>query len=1330
MRELTLKLSNIHSVLLSNDFTRAEDSGVWCPPVLPDFAYSDGDEAENYVWQTIRAAGDVSVNSNELAKAIKDWPSTYHLSARRSNLLRPFKSWFAGKRVLEIGCGCGAITRFLGEMGAEVVAVEGSLRRASIARQRTRDLENVEVICSPSDRLPDLGQFDAVLLIGVLEYARVFLGPDGQQEMLAFCRARMLPESKLFIAIENKLGIKYFAGANEDHVNLPMYGINNAYHEHGVVTFGRQELTGLLHDAGFTDSQTYLPLPDYKLPVSMVTPLGWREHAESLGPLAVESAHKDKQVIAENLFSLEQGISNIWKNGLAADLSSSFLMVCSQQPQDTITENVAAYHYSDSRLPQYCKEIQFTHLEKGKLTITPDGPSLETGNTNPVHHIGGESQFYSGTSLWSGLTYIVNRPDWLIAEVGDWARGWVNELLLSADKVSDTLDKTLPLPATYQDALPFNMIRQESGKVIYFDQEWIANEPISMGYIAFRGVFHSLLRITSFASTRFYHNNNLGRFTLDVLQSIGFDCDEQDLDAYLHQEARFMAFVQLKEEKQIYPVLRDVFCKFRAPSFAALREEGEKAVGALAELQETLDEAKTLLTEKEALLQQLEQEQQAQAQILAQQAQLIERQNHDIAQLLGSASWKISSPLRVVGRRVPMSMRAPAKRLFIRCFYIGQSLKVKTGKVLRRGKAALSARLAHSPTARQLKQKSRSAARSLYYKVPERHKGRLLSLAMKVRPGWFLHHPAYQQQAYRENLAAGTALQQPAFFNREPDGHYHLAARPADYVYIPAAKPHYFNEIVDGFAHKPTFSIIVPIYNTPLDLLELMVNSVRSQWYPEWELILANDASPDPAITPALNAFDDPRIKVVQLEENQGIAGATNVAIDNATGEYIVFLDHDDELTDDCLFELVKCINAEDPDFIYSDEDKFTPEGNFSQPHFKPDWSPDTMMGTMFTCHVACVRLSVARQLGGLRSEFNGCQDWDFILRLTEITDKISHIPKVLYHWRIIPASVASDMTAKPYVLAASRAVRESALARRGLKGTVEELPNYPGYFRVNYAVSNDPLISIIIPTRDNHEVLARCIDSILAKSRYPHYEIVVVDNGSRKPETVAYLAGLADQPNIRMLRHDKPFNFSELNNRGVEAAQGSILLFLNDDTEVLQEDWLERMAGYAQLKHIGAVGAKLVYGDQHTLQHSGVLNLQNGPMHAYMRQHKDHPGYFLRNQIEYNWLAVTGACLMVERAKYEQISGFDETFPVAYNDVDLCMKLVENGFYNVMCQSVTLVHHESVSRGLDHMDAEKVARLHRELSHLYSKHPHYFQYDPFYNVNFAPNGYNFEIMQ
>ncbi|WP_250657395.1 glycosyltransferase [Alkalimarinus coralli] len=582
--------------------------------------------------------------------------------------------------------------------------------------------------------------------------------------------------------------------------------------------------------------------------------------------------------------------------------------------------------------------------------------------------------------------------------------------------------------------------------------------------------------------------------------------------------------------------------------------------------------------------------------------------------------------------------------------------------------------------------------------------------------------------------ATGFGTFQPAFTGSaaivKSDEGYSLATSSAGYTYIPPRKPANMMEIIGDKSAAPLFSIVVPLYNTPLDLLEKMIGSVESQWYPHWQLILADDASPSASVKDYLKNITHPSIELLYLEENQGIAGATNAAIDQARGDYIVLLDHDDELTDDCLFELAKCIKRDNPDFIYSDEDKIDPDGSFTQPHFKPGWSPDTMMSTMYTCHVACIRKSLLNEVGGLRSQYDGCQDWDLVLRITEATNRISHIPKVLYHWRIIPASIAADLSAKPYALEASKNVRLDALKRRGLIGELEAVSQVDGYFNVVYDLQNEPLISIIIPTRDNVKVLRRCIESIFKKSSYRSFEIIILDNGSIEKECLDYFEEVSQQEDVSVIRHDAPFNFSELNNIGAQEAKGELLLFLNDDTEVISADWLERMGGYAQLSHIGAVGAKLLYPEGNKIQHAGVLNLQDGPGHAFIRQDCDTPGYYMRNLLEYNWLAVTGACLMMEAKKFHSVGTFNEAFPVAYNDVDLCMRLCDQGLFNVVCQSVRLTHYESVSRGIDNIDPEKVARLKRELQALNEAHPQYFQYDPFYSVNLHPNGINFEVPQ
>lgn len=548
------------------------------------------------------------------------------------------------------------------------------------------------------------------------------------------------------------------------------------------------------------------------------------------------------------------------------------------------------------------------------------------------------------------------------------------------------------------------------------------------------------------------------------------------------------------------------------------------------------------------------------------------------------------------------------------------------------------------------------------------------------------------------------------------------------YVYSEPKIPADFREQMNVMGQHPLFSIVVPVYNTNPDIFKAMFDSVCSQWYSHWELILVDDASPDPEIRNFLEKIDHPQVQVIFSEVNRGISGATNIALEAASGEFVVFLDHDDELTVDCLFELAICINRDQPDFIYSDEDKKEADGECKDPFFKPDWAPDTLMSIMYTCHVSCVRKSLINEIGGLRSEFDGSQDWDFILRYTEKTKNISHIPKVLYHWRISPQSVASGIGAKEYALKTMCLVREAALKRRGMAGSIEPIAHTPGFFRVNYHLMGTPKISIIIPTKDNTKILRQCLDSIQKNSHYRRFEVIILDNGSKTQEALGYFHEIEQKYGYSVIRHDEPFNFSRLCNIGANAAKGDLLLFLNDDTELISADWLERMGGYAQLSHIGAVGAKLIYPGGQFIQHAGVINLAIGPSHAFLRAPADSPMDFMRNLLEYNWIAVTGACLMIEKKKFGKIGGFDEKFPVAYNDIELCFRLVKQGYFNVVCQHVKLIHHESLSRGDDSIDIEKRKRLQRDLKELYAKHPYFYQHDPFYNPNLHPGSLFFEI--
>ncbi len=530
----------------------------------------------------------------------------------------------------------------------------------------------------------------------------------------------------------------------------------------------------------------------------------------------------------------------------------------------------------------------------------------------------------------------------------------------------------------------------------------------------------------------------------------------------------------------------------------------------------------------------------------------------------------------------------------------------------------------------------------------------------------------------------------------------------------------------ETFEYNPKISVIVPVYNCPDKFLIPCIESVLDQTYMNIELCLSDDNSPDEHVRETMRKYEnDPRVKCVYRKENGHISLNSNSAIEVADGEFIAFLDCDDTLSPNAIYEVVKAINEAkkkgiDLDFIYSDEDKIDDEGkNRHMPHFKPDWSPDTMMSIMYTCHLGVYRKTLGDKTGWLREGFEGSQDYDFVLRLTELTtpEKICHIPKILYHWREHAGSTALNVGSKPYFLEASRRAKVEALKRRGYRGRVE-LVGLTFQWRIVYDSVTLPLVSIIIPSKDNYDYLNRCISSLVKNTMYRNFEIIVVDNGSSEENKIKY-SELVASAGGKYIYEPMQFNFSRMCNKGAEAAEGQYLLFLNDDIEIRDGIWLQRMVGHAELPYIGAVGAKLMYPENGLIQHCGVTNLREaGPVHSFIGKSDAELMYFLRNKIEYDWIAVTAACLLVNKEKFDGVGGFNEEFAVAFNDVDLCFKLYEAGYYNVVREDAVLVHYESVSRGYDNHDDAKMERLISERDRLYSMHPDLRGRDPFYNPN------------
>lgn len=539
------------------------------------------------------------------------------------------------------------------------------------------------------------------------------------------------------------------------------------------------------------------------------------------------------------------------------------------------------------------------------------------------------------------------------------------------------------------------------------------------------------------------------------------------------------------------------------------------------------------------------------------------------------------------------------------------------------------------------------------------------------------------------------------------------------------------------FDRKIKFSILVPLYNTPEKFLRQAIESVTAQTYPVWELCLADGSDAQHSDVERIcreYAAADERIRYRKLLRNEGISGNTNACLDMATGEYIALFDHDDVLHPCVLYEYMKVICEKDADYIYCDEATF--QGNKTIDdmitlHFKPDFAPDNLRANNYICHFSAFDRRLLECMPLFRSEFDGSQDHDMILRLTSRARHVVHVPKLLYYWRSHAGSVASDINAKSYAIEAAKGAVAAHLKQQGFDNfEITSTKAFETIFRIKYEIQGNPLVSIVIPNKDHIGDLQRCIVSILEKSTYDNYEIIVVENNSVTDEIFEYYRKIQSRSNIRVITYEGDFNYSRINNLGVAEAKGEYILLLNNDTRVITLDWIEELLMYAQRQDVGAVGAKLYYEDN-TIQHAGVvlaLGQHRTAGHSHYRVSSNNLGYMGRLCYAQNVMAVTGACLMMKKTLFVKLGGLDENFAVSLNDVDLCVRAWKAGYVNVFTPFAELYHYESVSRGLD--DAgEKAERYERESEAFRTKWKDVLaQGDPYYNPNFSLDRSDFAL--
>lgn len=524
-------------------------------------------------------------------------------------------------------------------------------------------------------------------------------------------------------------------------------------------------------------------------------------------------------------------------------------------------------------------------------------------------------------------------------------------------------------------------------------------------------------------------------------------------------------------------------------------------------------------------------------------------------------------------------------------------------------------------------------------------------------------------------------------------------------------------QLISGFDIKPLISIIMPVYNVEEKWLRAAIQSVIDQIYPHWQLCMVDDFSSQPWVREILEQYDDARIIVTFNESNLGISNTSNIALSLAGGEFIGFLDHDDILSADALLQVANSINKSPlVDLIYSDEDKVSIDDKYSAPFLKPDYSIELLQSHNYIGHFIVARKSIIDDTGGFQSGYDGAQDYDLLLRIGERTDRIEHIPKVLYHWREIPGSTATSFDAKSYAWETGQKALKDHFTRMGIRGEVTT-GKHPGTYRTIFKTNGSPKVSVIIPFKDQPLLLDKCFESAFANSEWENTEVIAINNNSELDETKSVLDKWQKSHGICQLEYFGEFNFSAICNYGVNESRGDYIVLLNSDVELISPDWIETLLQHAQQQGVGAVGAKLLYSNK-TIQHAGiVIGIDEGAGHPFKHFPKDHKGYFMRLDLVHNVSAVTAALMMVEKKKYIEVGEFDETnFTVAYNDVDFCLSLATSGYRNVITPHCLAIHRESSTRGFDRHDS-KLMRHNLEKEKFCDKWSELFEFgDPYYN--------------
>ena len=1337
--------------------------------------YSDGD-VEEHLLEIARDCKPEEYNA-VIAREL-DWTVLYHFSHIRENItsvvgIRPTDS------VLEIGAGCGAVTGALSEAAGEVTCIELSKRRSLINAYRHRNQDNIRILVGNfQDIETNLDRsYDVITLIGVFEYATSYISADSIEkaetlpgalpssdpgngtardpyarylEFLRLARRHLKPGGKLVIAIENRLGLKYWAGCREDHSGRYFDGLENYPVEGSARTFSRPELEELFYRSGFTGWSFYYPYPDYKLPMVIYSD----DYLPKKGELQTNIWNFDRERIL--LFDEAKVYDSLVECGQYPMFSNSFLIVLPFRGAREASADPARVIYSrfsGERSPQFAIRTDILRMTGGKKVVRK---SARTGAAGAHirglrRHAAQLEELFAGTNLqvnrilepdpsaFSGaeadpnaeesvcLEYLEDKESLeeylgrlihggeedsareLLRRFTDQIRSRATEEFVITSEFAQTFGQIRwpwqeqSLPVTDIDMVPENILIDGPRGIWYLlDYEWTYEFPVPVSYVLYR-IWHYFLAHTVLPSEE--HR---------ILIEEGFT--DARIRLYREMEKAWQNYIA----GSVVPI-RELYAKM-TPGVRDVRDEMH--------LQD--QSAQSVYTTT----------------FYYQAPGELSDENRSISTQLvvePDGSFRLEVPLERMG--YPASLRWDpieyrACRLQLLRFEASAAVLAKPHNgIIRDGwdefwtKDPVYVFYGDLGRTRHLVIHGRFELLrpEEYFEEINQTWEECKALRQEVKD-------LQNQIAVQSSTKAFRALELLRSFRN------FVMARVRT---IPGFR--IYTSVVAGYqawalAHQtkpeileaqkkislplsPKFSILVPVFRTPETYLRAMIESVLAQTYGNWQLCIADasvaqDGSRDEKVRRILTEYQekDDRICVSFLKQNGGISENTNLAAAMATGDYIMLLDHDDVLAPDALFEFACAIGTTGAQVLYSDEDKVSMDGTtYFDPNLKPDFSPDLLRSHNYITHLFCVKLELFLEVGGFRKEFDGAQDYDLIFRTTEKAGKICHIPRILYHWRMHPNSTAENPESKMYAYDHGRAAIDEHLRRMGYSGHAQIMDLW-GMNHVIYDTPGEPLVSILIPNMDHIDDLDRCIRSILTVSDYRRLEILVIENNSRQQETFDYYKRITEEcPQVRVVNWDGPFNYSAINNFGVSRARGDYLLLLNNDTELIEPGSIREMLGICMRSDVGCVGAKLLYADD-TIQHAGIILGPGGfAGHVFHGLKKDDYGFMLRARIVCNYNAVTAACLMVSREKYLEINGLDESFVVALNDVDFCLRLRKKGYLVVFTPFSIWHHYESKSRGYEDTP-EKKARFRGEIQKFRNRWGDLVDAgDEYYNPNFDP---------